>query len=132
MNIIKVNVNFKNRTSYKQGVDLTEGDYNSTKMVFTFDRDDGTKVFEMKNPSDEIVLHKEIINNEIILVGQADVTTTVDEITYTKYIDNNENVYWYDAENEKIKQISKKQKYSNNIGYTSLCISPIYWIQYAN
>lgn len=72
MNIIKVNVNFKNRTITKQGVDLTEGDYNSTKMVFTFDREDGTKVLEMKNPNDEIVLHAEIENNEVILGAEQD------------------------------------------------------------
>lgn len=102
MNIIKVNVNFKNRTITKQGVDLTEGDYNSTKMVFTFDREDGTKVLEMKNPNDEIVLHAEIENNEVVLVGYADVTTTVEDVTYIKYTDENENTYWYDEESEKL------------------------------
>lgn len=70
MNVIKVNVNFKNRTIYKQGVDLTSGDYNSTKLVFEFDRQDGIKVFEMKDPDGEIVLWSEIENNEITLVGK--------------------------------------------------------------
>lgn len=70
MNVIKVNVNFKNRTIYKQGVDLTSGDYNSTKLVFEFDRQDGRKVFEMKDPDGEIVLWSEIENNEITLVGK--------------------------------------------------------------
>ena len=102
MNIIKVNVNFKNRTNSQQGVALTEGDYNSTKMVFTFDTEEGTKVLEMKNPSDEIVLHKEIINNEVVLVGEADVTTKLEDVTYTKYVDENQTVYWYDSESEKL------------------------------
>jgi len=70
MNVIKVNVNFKNRTIYKQGVDLTSGDYNSTKLVFEFDRQDGRKIFEMKDPDGEIVLWSEIENNEIALVGK--------------------------------------------------------------
>lgn len=70
MNVIKVNVNFKNRTIYKQGVDLTSGDYNSTKLVFEFDRQDGRKVFEMKNPDGNLVLLTDIENNEIDLVGK--------------------------------------------------------------
>lgn len=69
MNIIKVNVNFKNGTNYKQGIDTISGDYNSTKMVFTFDREDGTKIFEMKNPDGELALVTEIQNNEIILAS---------------------------------------------------------------
>ena len=56
MNEIKVKVNFKNRTIYKQGVDLTSGDYNSTKLLFEFDRQDGRKVFEMKDPDGNLVL----------------------------------------------------------------------------
>ncbi|MBR6689760.1 MAG: hypothetical protein IKL65_00315 [Bacilli bacterium] len=70
MNIIKVNVNFKNRTIYKQGVDLTSGDYNSTKLIFEFDRQDGRKVFEMKDPDGNLVLLTDIVNNEVILVGK--------------------------------------------------------------
>lgn len=70
MNVIKVNVNFKNRTIYKHGVDLTSGDYNSTKLVFEFDRPDGMKTFEMKDPDGNLVLLKDIENNEIELVGK--------------------------------------------------------------
>ena len=70
MNVIKVNVNFKNRTIYKQGVDLTSGDYNSTKLVFEFDRQEGRKVFEMKDPDGNLVLLTDIINNEVELVGK--------------------------------------------------------------
>lgn len=102
MNVIKVKVNFSQRTSVKQGVDLTEGDYNSTKMVFDFDTDEGTKIFQMKNPSDEIVLEKEIINNEVILTGKADITTTHNEKTYVKYLDDSSNVYWYNSEDEEL------------------------------
>lgn len=70
MNIIKVNVNFKNRTIYKQGVNLTTGDYNSTKLVFEFDRQDGRKVFEMKDPDGDLVLLTDIVNDEVDLVGK--------------------------------------------------------------
>lgn len=70
MNVIKVNVNFKNRTIDKQGVDLTSGDYNSTKLVFEFDRQDGRKVFEMKDPDGNLVLLTDIVNNEVELVGK--------------------------------------------------------------
>lgn len=70
MNIIKVNVNFKNRTIYKQGVNLTTGDYNSTKLVFEFDRQDGRKVFEMKDPDGDLVLLTDIVNDEVELVGK--------------------------------------------------------------
>lgn len=69
MNIINVKVNFKNGTCETTGINLITGDYNSTKMVFTFDREDGTKVFEMKSPSDQLVMVQEIQNNEIILYG---------------------------------------------------------------
>ena len=102
MNVIKVKVNFSQRTIVRQGVDLTEGDYNSTKIVFDFDTDEGTKIFQMKNPSDEIVLEKEIINNEVILTGEADVTTIHNEKTYVKYLDSSSNVYWYNSDDEEL------------------------------
>lgn len=70
MNVIKINVSFKNRTIYKSGVDLTSGDYNTTKLVFTFDRQDGRKVFEMKDEDGNLVLITDIINNEVELVGK--------------------------------------------------------------
>lgn len=70
MNIIKVNVNFEKRIIYKSGIDLTSGDYNSTKLVFEFDREDGRKVFEMKNPEGNLVLATDIVNNEVDLVGK--------------------------------------------------------------
>lgn len=70
MNVIKINVNFKNRTIYKQGVDLTSGDYNSTKLKFQFDREDGRKVFKMKDPDGKLVLLTDITNDEVELVGK--------------------------------------------------------------
>ena len=70
MNVIKINVSFKNRTIYKSGVDLTSGDYNTTKLVFNFDRQDGRKVFEMKDEDGNLVLITDIINNEVELVGK--------------------------------------------------------------
>lgn len=102
MNEIKLKVNFGKRTCVKSGISLTTGDYNSTKIIFEFDREDGTKIFEMKNPDGDIIFVDEIINNEVILVGQADVTTKHNDVTYIKYTDDNDIVYWYDSELEKI------------------------------
>lgn len=67
MNEIKVLISFEKRINRIIGVDLTSGDYNSTKLIFDFDRQDGTKVFELKNPRGELVFAKEIENSEIIL-----------------------------------------------------------------
>lgn len=102
MNEIKLKVNFGKRTCVKSGISLTTGDYNSTKIKFEFDREDGTKIFEMKNPNDEVIFVDEIVNNEVILVGQADVTTKHNDVTYIKYTDDNDIVYWYDNELEKL------------------------------
>ena len=102
MNEIKLKVNFGKRTCVKSGISLTTGDYNSTKIKFEFDREDGTKIFEMKNPNDEIIFVDEIVNNEVTLVGQADVTTKHNDVTYIKYTDENDTVYWYDSELEKL------------------------------
>ena len=102
MNEIKLKVNFGKRTIARTGTSLTTGDYNSTKIIFEFDREDGRKVFEMINPNNELVFCDEIVNNEVILVGQAEVTTIHNDVTYTKYIDDQEDVYWYDKETETI------------------------------
>lgn len=74
MNVIKVNVNFKKGTCTKDERLLVSGDYNSTKLVFDFDVSDegNTKIFELKNPSGELVFMQEIINNEVVLVGVDD------------------------------------------------------------
>lgn len=77
MNIIKCKINFKKGTCTTSGIDLIQGDYNSTKIVFTFDDDTGTNIFEMCNPKGELVYLKEIENNEIPLYR----LTEDDEIT---------------------------------------------------
>lgn len=74
MNEIKIIVKFKEHECYfedeKDIKSLISGDYNSTKLVFDFDIEDGIKVFEMKNENNEIVYVDEIENNELILVGK--------------------------------------------------------------
>ena len=102
MNTINVSINFKERKCNVEGVTLTEGDYNSTKMVFDYDVEEGIKVLEMKNRLDEIVYFDEIIDNEVVLVGKAQVIKIENDIKYYKYTDANESVYWYDKENNKL------------------------------
>ena len=71
VNVINVKIDFTRGICYKQGISVVTGDYNSTKVVFEFDEsaETGTKVFEMKNPSGELVYADQIVNNEVILVG---------------------------------------------------------------
>jgi len=103
MNIIKVRVNFEKGTCYNDGINLITGDYNSTKMVFEFvNNPNGIKVLEMKSPSDNLTYVGEIQNNEVILVGKKEVTTVHNEVTYTKYVDTSDNIYWYDPLTEEI------------------------------
>jgi len=73
-NIINVNVSFDNIKAEVVGCKLApklvSGDFNSTKMVFAFDRDYGTKVLEIKSKNtDEVVYVGTIENNEVILCG---------------------------------------------------------------
>ena len=70
MNTINIAIDFTNGTNTIQGIPLISGDYASTKINFTFDREDGTKIFEMKNPSGEVVMVSEIIDNSIILAAE--------------------------------------------------------------
>ena len=67
MNEIKIKVKFKKGLCYSQGINLVKNDYNSTKLVFEFDETEGTKIFEMKDPDDNVVFADEIVNNELIL-----------------------------------------------------------------
>lgn len=70
MNVIKVSIDFEQGICRNEGISVITGDYNSTKVVFEFnDSATGTKIFEMKNPKDELVYADEIINNEVVLVG---------------------------------------------------------------
>lgn len=101
MNIINIKVDFTKRKVEKDGVKLVEGDYNSTKLVFEFDKEyEGRKIFEMAKPdTEEAIFVKEIIDNEIVLVGKVEVK---DSNGYIQYKDENENKYWYDEEHDKI------------------------------
>lgn len=102
MNIIKVKINFEKGNCDVSGINLITGDFNSTKIEFEFDREDGTKVFEMKAPSGSVVYADEIENNELILVGKTDVTTTHENKTYVKYLDSSDNVYWYNEDDNEL------------------------------
>ena len=84
MNEIEIKIDFTKGTLATKGIALITGDYASTMLKFTFDREDGTKVFEMKNPSDELVYVGEIINGEVLLTSKVDVTTIHNNKTYTK------------------------------------------------
>ncbi len=72
MNTINIIIDFENGINRVAGIDLITGDYASTKIHFTFDKENGTKVFEMKNPSGTIVYAGEITNNEVVLAGESD------------------------------------------------------------
>ena len=69
MNVINVKINFEKGTNTIMGTSLVSGDYASTKLVFDFDTDEGTKIFEMKNPQGETVIVQEITDNELLLAG---------------------------------------------------------------
>lgn len=73
MNVINVKIDFTKGICEKTGLSLITGDYNTTKVVFEFAEGfEGTKIFEMKNPSGNLVYADEIVNNEVILVGVDD------------------------------------------------------------
>lgn len=80
MNIIKVNIDFEQGICQNKGISVVTGDYNSTKVVFDFAENGEEesaatrRVFEMKNPSGELVYVDEIVNNEVVLVGEEDNT----------------------------------------------------------
>ena len=67
MNEIKIKVKFKKGLCYSQGIKLVQNDYNSTKLVFEFDDNEGTKIFELRDSDDNVILADEIVNNELIL-----------------------------------------------------------------
>ena len=75
MNIINVKIDFTQGICKNEGISVVQGDYNSTKVVFEFDAsaENKTKIFEMKNPSEELVYVDEILGNEVILVGTKEV-----------------------------------------------------------
>ena len=65
MNTIKVKVNFKKGTCDVTGIKLVTGDYNSTIIKLTMSDVSGTNIFNMKSPSDDLVLSTEIVNGEV-------------------------------------------------------------------
>ena len=67
MNVININVDFKRGIVQKSGISLKTGDYNSTKILFSFDDDTGVKIFEIKDPFGNTIFEDEIVNNELIL-----------------------------------------------------------------
>ena len=67
MNEIKIKVKFKKGLCYSQGIKLVQNDYNSTKLVFEFDDNEGTKIFELRDSDNNVILADEIVNNELIL-----------------------------------------------------------------
>ena len=101
MNEIEIKIDFTKGTLATKGIALITGDYASTMLKFTFDREDGTKVFEMKNPSDELVYVGEIINGEVLLTSKVDATTIHNNKTYTKYT-KNDAIYWYQPTDNKL------------------------------
>ena len=74
MNVINVYINFEKGICEKKGISVVTGDFNSTKLVFEFDKEyEGIKTFELKHKdSDEVIYVNEIENNEIVLVGVND------------------------------------------------------------
>ena len=70
MNKINVDISFEKGTLSKTGIDLISGDYASTEIDFTFDREEGIKVFEMKSPSGELVYADEIVDNKVLLTAK--------------------------------------------------------------
>ena len=89
MNTINVEINFTKGTNKLTGINLITGDYASTKMVFQFDRTDGRKVLEMKNPSGDLVYLGEIQNNEVLLCA------VEDDLNYSIF--NQEGRYIYEV-----------------------------------
>lgn len=67
MNEIKIKVKFKKGLCYSQGIKLVQNDYNSTKLVFEFDDNEGTKIFELRDSDNNVIFVDEIVNNELIL-----------------------------------------------------------------
>ena len=69
---ILVNVSFLRHTLIKSDAGVVEGDYNTTKLIFNFEEDvSGHRiVFKMSNPAGDIVLLKDIENNEVLLTGK--------------------------------------------------------------
>ena len=107
MNEIKIKVKFKKGLCYSQGIKLVQNDYNSTKLVFEFDDNEGTKIFELRDSDDNVILVDEIVNNELILAR-------FDEHDNAYPIFTNEGEYVYEVslykDNSKLTSASDKFK----------------------
>lgn len=71
---IIVKVSFAKHTLTKKDLGVVEGDYNTTKLIFEFEEDVSNHriVFNMSNPQSEIVMMKDLDDNEVTLVGYDD------------------------------------------------------------
>lgn len=124
MNVINVIVNLEKRTIKQKGVNLTSGDYYSTKVVFEFDQEyEGTKICEIAKKEDrdgnnEAIFAETIVNNEVVLGVLAPI---LDEHGYIKYEDGSDNIYWYDEENE--------QLYDNNYDESLVSLATLTMLQ---
>ena len=73
VNEIIIKVSFQKHTLTKSGPGITEGDYNTTKLVFEFDEDvsDCRLLFKMNNPNGELAFLEELNDaREVMLVGK--------------------------------------------------------------
>ena len=68
---IRVKVSLAKHTLTKKDSGVVEGDYNTTKLIFDFEEDVSNLrvVFKMSNPDGEIVLMKDLTDDEVVLVG---------------------------------------------------------------
>lgn len=68
---IIVRVSFAKHTLIKKDLGVVEGDYNTTKLIFEFEEDVSNHriVFNMSNSQSEIILRKDLVENEVVLAG---------------------------------------------------------------
>lgn len=102
MNTIKVKISFKKGTCTVSGISLVTNDYASTKISFKFDDNSGSNLFTLLDPKGAPVYSDYIVNDEVPLYRMVDVTTEHGGKTYIKYVDNSENVYWYNVDDNKL------------------------------
>lgn len=71
---IPVKVSFLKHTLLKRDPGVVIGDYNSTKLVFDFEEDVSKQriVFKMSNTHGELILMKDLKDNEVVLAGYKD------------------------------------------------------------
>lgn len=67
MNIIEVNVFFEKGFCNVKGIPLIVGDYNSTEMIFNFDKTDGEITLTMLDPDKKNVFYGEVVDSKLDL-----------------------------------------------------------------